>query len=285
MIVRRIVMLSLLLIAVAAPAASAPVAGGASATPWSALLQWRSIGPIRGGRTKAVTGVPGRPHEFYIGSVNGGIFKSTDAGRTWHPVFDDQPTASIGALAVAPSAPDTIYAGSGEGLQRPDLAVGDGIYKSTDGGAHWTHLGLRDGQQIAKIVVDPHDAGRLFVAVLGHPYGPNPQRGVYRSTDGGTTFERVLSAGDDTGAFDVTFDPSDARIVYATLWAARQSPWETGDGSSFELPRSGTGLYKSTDGGTTWKQLEGGLPTAAKGVGRIAVAVAPSDPKRVYAIA
>jgi photosystem II stability/assembly factor-like uncharacterized protein len=284
MIVRRIVMLSVLLLApLAAPAASAPVAAPA-ASPWTTVLQWRSIGPIRGGRTKAATGVPGRPHEFYIGAVNGGIFKSTDAGRTWRPIFDDQPTASIGALAVAPSAPDTVYAGSGEGLQRPDLAVGDGIYKSTDGGAHWTHLGLREGQQIAKIVVDSHDPNRLFVAVLGHPYGPNPERGLYRSTDGGATFERVLHTGDDTGAFDVTFDPSDARTLYATLWAARQSPWETIDGGSFELPQSGTGLYKSTDGGTTWKQLEGGLPTPAKGLGRIAVAVAPSDTKRVYAI-
>jgi photosystem II stability/assembly factor-like uncharacterized protein len=284
MIVRRIVMLSVLLLApLAAPAASAPVAAPA-ASPWTTVLQWRSIGPIRGGRTKAATGVPGRPHEFYIGAVNGGIFKSTDAGRTWRPIFDDQPTASIGALAVAPSAPDTVYAGSGEGLQRPDLAVGDGIYKSTDGGAHWTHLGLREGQQIAKIVVDSHDPNRLFVAVLGHPYGPNPERGLYRSTDGGATFERVLHTDDDTGAFDVTFDPGDARTLYATLWAARQSPWETIDGSSFELPQAGTGLYKSTDGGTTWKRLEGGLPTPAKGVGRIAVAVAPSDTKRVYAI-
>ncbi len=285
MIARRIVMLSVLLLApLAAPAASAPDAAPNAASPWSALLHWRSIGPIRGGRTKAATGVPGRPHEFYIGSVNGGIFKSTDAGRTWRPIFDDQPTASIGALAVAPSAPDTIYAGSGEGLQRPDLAVGDGIYKSTDGGAHWTHLGLRDGQQIAKIVVDPHDPNRLFVAVLGHPYGPNPQRGLYRSTDGGATFERVLHAGDDTGAFDVTLDPGDARTMYATLWAARQSPWETNDGGSFELPQAGTGLYKSTDGGTTWKRLQTGLPGADKVLGRIAVAVASSDTKRVYAI-
>jgi photosystem II stability/assembly factor-like uncharacterized protein len=285
MIVRRIVMLLVLLLApLAAPHAQAAGVASPGPSAWSGMLHWRSIGPFRGGRTVAVAGVPGRPHEFYIAAVNGGIFKSTDAGRTWLPIFDDQPTASIGALAVAPSAPDTIYAGSGEGLQRPDLAVGDGIYKSTDGGAHWTHLGLRDGQQIGKIVVDPRDPNRLFVAVLGHPYGPNPQRGVYRSTDGGTTFERVLYTDDDTGAFDVTFDPADARTLYATLWAARQSPWETIGGDSFERPQSGTGLYKSTDGGATWKRLEGGLPTPAQGVGRIAVAVAPSDPARVYAI-
>jgi photosystem II stability/assembly factor-like uncharacterized protein len=285
MIVRRIVMLLVLLLApLAAPSAQAAGVTSPGPSAWSGMLHWRSIGPFRGGRTVAITGVPGRPHEFYIAAVNGGIFKSTDAGRTWLPIFDDQPTASIGALAVAPSAPDTLYAGSGEGLQRPDLAVGDGIYKSTDGGAHWTHLGLRDGQQIGKIVVDPRDPNRLFVAVLGHPYGPNPQRGVYRSTDGGTTFERVLYTDGDTGAFDVTFDPADARTLYATLWAARQSPWETIGGDSFERPQSGTGLYKSTDGGTTWKRLEAGLPTHAKGIGRIAVAVAPSDSTRVYAI-
>jgi photosystem II stability/assembly factor-like uncharacterized protein len=285
MIVRRIlILLVLLLTPLAAPSAQAAGVPSPGPDAWSGMLHWRSIGPIRGGRTVAISGVPGRPHEFYIAAVNGGIFKSTDAGRTWLPIFDDQPTASIGALAVAPSAVDTIYAGSGEGLQRPDLAVGDGIYKSIDGGAHWTHLGLRDGQQIGKIVVDPHDANRLLVAVLGHPYGPNPQRGIYRSTDGGTTFDRVLYTDDDTGAFDVTLDPSDSRTVYATLWAARQSPWETIGGDSFERPQSGTGLYKSADGGTTWKRLEGGLPTQAKGIGRIAVAVAPNDSTRVYAI-
>ncbi len=251
----------------------------------SGVLHWRAIGPFRGGRTVAVSGVPGRPHEFYIAAVNGGVFKSTDAGRTWNPIFDDQPSASVGAIAVAPSAPDTIYAGSGESRQRPDLSVGDGIYKSTDGGAHWTHLGLRDGQQIGRIVVDPRDPNRLYVAVLGHPYGPNAERGVYRSTDGGATFERVLFTDVNAGAFDLTIDPSDARTLYASLWAARQSPWETLGGGSFELPQSGSGLYKSTDGGTTWQRLGGGLPTQADGIGRVAVAVAPSDAKRVYAFA
>jgi photosystem II stability/assembly factor-like uncharacterized protein len=249
------------------------------------VLHWRAIGPFRGGRTVAISGVPGRPHEFYIGAVDGGVFKTTDAGRTWTPIFDDQPSASIGAIAVAPSAPDTVYAGSGESRQRPDLSVGDGMYKSTDGGAHWTHLGLRDGQQIAKIVVDPHDANLLYVAVLGHPYGPNAERGIYRSTDGGATFARVLFTDENAGGFDVALDPSDARTLYASLWAARQSPWETLGGASFELPASGSGLYKSTDGGITWKRLEGGLPTAADGVGRIAVAVARSDRMRVYAFA
>ncbi len=265
-----------------------PVAAAPPPDPGAALrgvLHWRAIGPFRGGRTIAASGVPGRPHEFFIAAVNGGVFKTTDAGRTWNPIFDDQPTASVGALAVAPSAPDTIYAGSGEGRQRPDLAVGDGIYKSTDGGAHWAHLGLRDGRQIAKIVVDPKDPNRLYVAVLGHPYGPNPERGVYRSTDGGVTFDRVLYTDEDAGAFDLALDPADTRTLYASLWAARQPPWETTDGGSFEHPQSGTGLYKSTDGGSTWKRLEGGLPTQAQGLGRIAVAVAPSDPKRVYAFA
>ncbi|HEX3463312.1 MAG TPA: hypothetical protein VHS78_04550 [Candidatus Elarobacter sp.] len=249
------------------------------------VLHWRSIGPFRGGRTVAATGVPGRPHEFYIGAVNGGVFKSTDAGRTWKPVFDDQPSASVGAIAVAPSAPDTVYVGSGESRQRPDLAVGDGIYKSTDGGAHWAHLGLRDGQQIGKIAVDPRDPNRLYVAVMGHPYGPNAERGVYRSTDGGATFERVLFTDENTGAFEVTIDPSDARTLYASLWSARQSPWETTDGGSFRRTPSGSGLYKSADGGTTWKRLEGGLPTQEQGVGRISVSVAASDAKRVYAFA
>jgi photosystem II stability/assembly factor-like uncharacterized protein len=279
----------LLALLVVAPAlGTLPVAALAAADPGTALrgvLHWRAVGPFRGGRTKAVTGVPGRPHEFYLGAVNGGIFKSTDTGRTWKPVFDDQPSASIGALAVAPSAPDTVYAGSGEGLQRPDLAVGDGMYKSADGGAHWTHLGLRDAQQIAKIAVDPHDANRLYVAVLGHPYGANAERGVYRSTDGGANFERVLFANADAGAFDVAIDPANPRTLYASLWAARQAPWENLNGGSFQRPSAGTGLYKSVDGGTTWKRLEGGLPTQAQHVGRIAVAIAPSNPKRVYAFA
>jgi len=281
---RPLALVSALALALAAPAAP----GGAATTADTVaalqdVLHWRPIGPFRGGRTVAVTGVPGRPHEFYLGAVNGGVFKTVDGARTWTPIFDDQPTASVGALAVAPSAPDTVYVGSGEGRQRPDLAVGDGVYKSTDSGAHWTHLGLRDGQQIASIVVDPHDPDRLFVAVLGHPYGPNAQRGVYRSTDGGTSFTRVLGPNDDAGAFDLALDPSDPRTVYASLWAARQSPWETSPGDSFERPDAGSGLYKSTDGGTTWTRLAGGLPTAAQGLGRIAVAVAASAPRRVYA--
>jgi photosystem II stability/assembly factor-like uncharacterized protein len=278
-----VVPLAVLFVAVPLAPRAAPLPDVPSAL--RGVLHWRSIGPIRGGRTVAATGVPGRPHEFYVAAVNGGIFKTTDAGRVWTPVFDDQPTASIGALAVAPSAPDTVYAGSGESRQRPDLAVGDGIYKSADGGAHWTHLGLRDGQQIGKIAVDPRDPNRLYVAVMGHPYGPNDERGVYRSTDGGATFERVLFTDRDTGAFEVTIDPSDARTLYASLWSARQSPWETTDGGSFRRSPSGSGLYKSTDGGTTWKRLEGGLPTQEQGLGRVSVAVAASDSRRVYAFA
>jgi photosystem II stability/assembly factor-like uncharacterized protein len=241
-------------------------------------MRWRMIGPFRAGRTVGATGVPGRPNVFYIGVNNGGVWKTDDSGRTWTPIFDEQPTGSIGALAVAPSAPDIIYVGSGEGLQRPDLSTGDGMYKSIDGGKSWTHLSLRDGQQIGSIIVDPRDPERLFVAVLGHPYGPNAERGVFRSTDGGKTFEKVLYKDENTGAIALAFDPKNARAVYAVLWAARQGPWENG---SWQGP--GSGLFKSTDGGTTWRQLTKGLPTFEQGLGRIGVAVAPSDPRRLYA--
>ncbi|HEY6325945.1 MAG TPA: hypothetical protein VIW73_05440 [Candidatus Cybelea sp.] len=241
-------------------------------------LHWRFIGPLRGGRTVALDGVANEPNVFYIGAVNGGIWKTQDAGRTWMPIFDREPTGSIGAIAVAPSDPRVVYAGSGEGLQRPDLAVGDGIYKSVDGGATWTHLGLRDGRQIASMAVDPTNANRLFVAVLGHPYGPNDERGLYRTLDGGATFQRVLYVNENVGAFDVVLDPRDPRIVYATLWAARQAPWEIG--ASFEL--AGSGIFKSTDGGTTWTPLRDGLPPR---IGRADVAVSQTNPQVVYAYA
>ncbi|MGC1381094.1 MAG: hypothetical protein WA814_08745 [Candidatus Baltobacteraceae bacterium] len=241
-------------------------------------MHWRFVGPMRGGRTVAIDGIANQPNVFYIAAVNGGIWKTEDAGRTWRPVFDGEPTGSIGALAVAPSNPQIVYAGSGEGLQRPDLAIGDGIYKSVDGGATWTHLGLRDGEQIASIAVDPTDAQRLFVAVLGHPYGPNEERGVYRSVDGGASFQRVLYQNENAGAFDVVIDPRDPKTVYATIWAARQAPWEIG--ASFEM--AGSGIFKSSDGGTTWSKLADGLPAR---IGRAEIAVAPSDSRVVYAYA
>ncbi|HEX4015013.1 MAG TPA: hypothetical protein VHX17_14140 [Candidatus Cybelea sp.] len=266
------------LLAAALTFAAVPAAAPAVESSSYAAMQWRFIGPLRGGRTVALDGVPSQPNLFYIGAVDGGIWKSPDAGRTWTPIFDREPTGSIGALAVSPSNPDVIYAGSGEGLQRPDLSVGDGVYKSTDAGATWTHLGLRDAQQIASMALDPADPNRLFVAVLGHPYGPNGERGIYRTLDGGATFARVLYKSENAGAFDVVLDPNDAKIVYATLWAARQAPWEIGD--SFETP--GSGLFKSSDGGTTWTQLTAGLPAR---IGRTEVAVAPSNSNVVYAYA
>jgi photosystem II stability/assembly factor-like uncharacterized protein len=240
-------------------------------------LEWRMIGPFRGGRTIGATGVRGQPNVFYIGVNNGGVWKSTDYGRVWSPIFDSQPTGSVGDIAVAPSNPNVIYVGSGEGVQRPDLSTGDGIYKSTDAGKTWRHLGLRDGQQIGGVIVDPRDESRVFVAVLGHPYGPNAERGVYRSTNGGETFERVLYKDENTGAIQVGFDPTNPQTVYAALWAGRQGPWEN---SSWNGPLSG--LFKSVDGGTTWRQLTG-LPTAAQGLGRIGFTIAPSDPRRMYA--
>ena len=245
-----------------------------------ANLEWRCIGPFRGGRTVAATGVPNNPNLFYIGVNNGGVWKTTDAGRTWFPIFDSQPTGSIGALAVAPSNPNVIYVGTGEGLRRPDLSTGDGIYKSTDAGNTWQHLGLRDGQQVANILIDPQDPNRVFVAVLGHPYGPNSERGVFRSTDGGETWQKILYKDDDIGAADLAFDPKNPQIIYTDLWSSRRPPWTTGN----PLEGHSGGLFKSTDGGETWHPLTKGLPTNAQGLGRIGFGISPSSPNRIYAL-
>src|ERR1700757_1181041 len=242
---------------------------------FDSILRWRNIGPYRGGRTRAICGVPSQPNVFYMAPVNGGVFKSIDYGRTWQPIFDDQPTASIGAIAVAPSNPNVVYVGSGEGLHRPDLSVGDGIYKSIDAGKTWTHLGLRDGQQIPQLAVDPKNPDRIFVAVAGHPYGPNQERGVYRSLDGGKTFERVLYRDENVGASDVQIDPSNPQVVYATLWESREGPWENG-----VFHGDGGGIFKSRDGGKTWRQLIKGLPA---NIVQANIAIAPSVPKTLFA--
>jgi photosystem II stability/assembly factor-like uncharacterized protein len=243
-------------------------------------MRWRCIGPFRAGRTVAISGVPQQPNVFYMAAVNGGVWKTTDFGNTWFPIFDDQTSGSVGALALAPSDPNVIYVGSGEGLQRPDLAVGDGLYKSSDAGQTWTHLGLRDAQQITAIVVDPKNPDRVLIAVEGHPYGPNVERGVFRSLDGGKTFDKVLYKDENTGAADLVMDPANPQVVYAALWAARVAPWEIRSGESFVIP--GSGLYKSVDGGTTWRQITNGLPGSGEVIGRIGIAIAPGNPKRVY---
>ena len=254
-----------------------------AATSWTQVpentyqeLRWRMIGPFRGGRTRAAAGVPSQPNVFYVGQVNGGVWKSDDYGRTWNPIFDHESTQSIGAIAVAPSDPNIVYVSSGEGLHRPDLSVGNGIYKSTDAGKTWTHLGLVDGQQIPALAVDPRDPNKVFAAVLGHPYGPSEERGLYRSTDGGQSWQRVISKDENTGASDVEIDASNPDIVYASMWEVREGPWEDNN----EFNGAGGGLFKSTDGGSTWHPLKNGLP---KDLAQIYVAIAPSDPRRLYA--
>ena len=242
-------------------------------------LHWRLLGPFRGGCVLTAAGVPGQPQHFYFGAVNGGVWETLDAGRTWQPVFDDAPVGSIGALAIAPSDPDVIYVGTGEADMRSDIAQGDGMYRSRDAGRHWTKIGLSDSQQIGRVLVDPRDADTVFVAALGHPYGPNAERGVYRSRDGGAHWQRVLGKGVDTGAIDLAFEPGNPQVVYASLWQVRRTPWNVYPPAS----GPGSGLYKSTDGGDTWTQLRGdGFPESD--VGRIGIAIGDSTPSRVYAI-
>jgi photosystem II stability/assembly factor-like uncharacterized protein len=238
-----------------------------------AEMHWRQIGPPRAGRARALAGVPSQPNVFYVGFDNGGVWRSTDYGSTWQPLFDHEPTGSIGAIAVAPTDPRIIYVGSGAGIIRPDLATGDGMYKSTDAGKTWTHLGLRESQMIANIALDPTNPDRLFVAVLGHPYGPNAERGIFRSTDGGRTFEKVLYKDEYTSGNDVVIDPSDPNVVYAALWQQQQSFRE-----SYEFGGTGGGIFKSTDGGTTWTQLTTGLPDVIEAN----LAIAPSNPQLLY---
>ena len=239
-------------------------------------MHWRMIGPFRGGRTRAATGVPSQPNVFYIGQVDGGVWKSDDYGRTWNPIFDSEPTQSIGAIAVAPSNPNIIYVASGEGLHRPDLSIGDGIYKSTDAGKTWQHLSLQEGEQIPALAIDPHDPDKVFAAVLGHPYGANEDRGIYRSTDGGATWKNVLHKNANTGGADVEIDPNNPEVLYASMWEETLAPWE--DGNTYD--GTSGGLFKSADGGDTWKQLTKGLPA---GVVHIQAAIAPSDSNRLYA--
>jgi photosystem II stability/assembly factor-like uncharacterized protein len=242
-------------------------------------LRWRAIGPHRGGRALAVTGVRGQPELFYFGSVDGGVWRSNDAGRTWNPIFDSQSIGSIGAIAVAPSNPEVIYVGSGEADMRSNIADGDGMYKSTDAGKSWTHIGLTDSRQIARILVDPADPNKVFVAVLGHAYGPNTERGVFRSKDGGATWQRILFHDENTGAIDLAIEPGDTSTIYAALLQTRRPPWNVYPPSK----GPGSGLYRSSDGGDHWEPVTGhGLP--AEEVGRMGIAFAPSIPKRIYLI-
>jgi photosystem II stability/assembly factor-like uncharacterized protein len=242
-------------------------------------LKYRMIGPHRAGRTVGISGVADQPNVFYIGVNNGGVWKTNDYGHTWKPIFDAENTGSVGDVAVAPSNSNVIYVGSGEGIQRPDLSIGNGLYKSSDAGKTWSNMGLHDAQQIGGISIDPNNENRIFVAALGHPYGPNKERGVYRSLDGGKTLEQVLYIDENTGAVQVLIDPNHTNIVFATIWAARQGPWENGawDGEA-------SGLYKSMDGGNTWKKITKGFPTTTEdGLGRIGFTIAPSNSNRMYA--
>src|SRR5579863_6653986 len=241
-------------------------------------MHWRLVGPFRGGRVLTVSGVPNEPNHFYFGAVNGGVWETRDAGRTWTAIFDSAPVGSVGALAVSASNPQVIYVGTGEADMRSDIAQGAGLFKSVDGGHTWQPIGLTDSQQIGRILIDPRDPDRLLVAALGHPYGPNEVRGVFRSSDGGKTWQRTLYKDADTGAIDLAFEPGRPDVVYASLWQTRRPPWNVYPPSS----GPGGGLYKSVDGGQTWSALGGGgLPNQP---GRIGLALAPSRPQRVFAL-
>ena len=241
-------------------------------------LEYRMIGPFRAGRTVGAVGIPTQPNVFFVGVNNGGVWKTDDYGRTWNPIFDDAPTGSVGDLAVSPSNPNVIYVGTGEGLHRPDLAVGDGMFKTIDGGKHWEHIGLDDIQQVSRVIVHPTNPDIVFVAGLGHPYGANEMRGIFKSIDGGKSWKKTLYINHNTGAIQVEFDPNNTQVLFANMWEHQEGPWEN---AKFSGPNSG--LYKSTDGGETWRNIKKGLPGADEGLGRIGIAIAPSNSKRMYA--
>jgi photosystem II stability/assembly factor-like uncharacterized protein len=246
-------------------------------------LHWRDVGPMRGGRSFGVAGVPSEPNTFYMGSVGGGVWKTENDGRTWKPIADQGiPIGSIGAIAVAPSDPNIVYVGTGEPDVRAQISYGIGMFKSTDAGKTWTHIGLENTRRIGRIVVDPNNPNRVYVAALGHVYDANPERGVYRSTDGGAHWKKVLFNASDpnnVGAIDIAIDPKDPKVLYASLWATRRPPWSVYAPSY--MP--GSGLYKTTDGGNHWTKLSGGLPDD-NFVGKIGIAVSPSNPNRLWAV-
>ncbi len=275
----RTILLAVISVAISSQAPSQTRQTSSSISPQNFnALRWRLIGPFRAGRVVAVTGVPGSSTDFYFGSVDGGVWKTSDAGTVWKPVFDGQPVASIGAIAVAPSNPEILYAGTGESDIRSDLASGDGVYKSEDGGHTWKNVGLRDSRQISRILVDPSNADVVYAGVLGHAYGPNAERGVYKSTDGGATWKHVLDKGPDVGISDMAIANAKSNIVFAATWNAHRPPWST----YAPLEGPGSGLYRSTDSGAHWSQLTGnGLPGG--NWGRVGVAVSP-DGNRVYAV-
>ncbi|MGH8398600.1 MAG: WD40/YVTN/BNR-like repeat-containing protein, partial [Gammaproteobacteria bacterium] len=260
---------------------------GASATratslaPLYSQLHWRQVGPFRAGWSTMAVGVPSQANVFYFGGADGGVWKTGDAGMTWRPLFQQAGSISIGALAIAPSNPDIIYVGTGQVANRYDVVDGDGLYRSADGGKSWTHIGLGDTRHIGRIWIDPKNPDLLLVAALGHYFGPNAERGVFRSSDGGQHWQKVLYVNDDTGAVDLSADDAHPEVIFAATWQARQYPW-----MAYYKPQTGpgSGIWKSTDEGKTWARLSGhGLP--AESLGRIGLAVAPgTDDKRVYAI-
>lgn len=272
---RRSLLAALIAISLPAPAANAQ---SPSDSALFAPLRWRNIGPNRGGRSITATGSTARPLEYYFGATGGGLWKTLDGGTSWAPVTDGQlKSSSVGAVAVAESNPDVVYIGMGEAELRGNVMQGEGVYRSTDAGAHWTHIGLANTQAISRVRIDPLDANRAYVAALGHPYAPNDERGVFRTTDGGKNWKKILFRNDRTGAVDLVIDPNNSRILYATLWEVYRRPWILWSGGA------GSGLFKSVDGGDTWAELtrNTGLPSGV--LGKITVTVSGADSRRVWA--
>ena len=270
-----VAVLSLLAIARAADPPAAPA--GAIDEKLFRGMQWRQVGPFRGGRALAVEGIPGEPSTYYFGAVAGGVWKTTDGGSNWTPLFDKEAISSIGAIAVAPSDHNILYVGTGEAAVRGNISYGAGVYKSVDAGKTWKNIGLKDTRHIGALIVHPKNADIVLVAALGHAFGPNQERGIFRTTDGGKTWTKVLSKDQDTGGADVVFDPHNPNVVFAALWQARRQPWFFSSGGP------GSGLYRSEDGGATWKRLEGnGLPEGI--LGRIGMSVSGADANRIYAM-